>query len=40
MKFRLNYDDNGIDIIEKISNNLTEYGLIIKDLNQLYHHDK
>lgn len=34
MKFRLNYDDNGIDIIEKISNNLTEYGLIIKDIDE------
>ncbi|MCK9416521.1 hypothetical protein M0Q97_07690 [Candidatus Dojkabacteria bacterium] len=34
MNFRLNYDDNGIDIIEKISEKLAEFDLIIKDVDE------
>lgn len=34
MNFRLNYDDNGIDIIEKISGKLAEFDLIIKNVDE------
>lgn len=34
MNFRLNYDDNGFDIIEKISGKLAEFDLIIKNVDE------